>query len=228
MCCPKIIYFGSGEVPGDVASTMIQIALPAASLLPPSLNEEQLNEIEVELQGKMLAYRVTNYRKIRVPQLQTDKFIHETRELAMNLAACIADDSELTAGLVPLLAEQDEHLRGLFERERQTAIIEAALCCCHENKARVQVKEIAALANTIIRARGENIEYSPEEVGHQLDTLQLFRTRTSAGRFLILGSAARRLVHRVAWDYRALPAENMRSGCTDCRSLERPVRSTVV
>ena len=81
------------------------------------------------------------------------------------------------------------------------------------------MKEIAALANSILRSRGEFIEYSPEEVGHRLDILQLQRTRTAAGMCLILTSATQRLVHGLARTYDVPSVASVVSGCPDCEAI---------
>ena len=70
VCCPKVVYFGVGEVPEDVASDMLRITLPPARVLPQSLDDDQFNDIAAELQNKMLAYRLANFAKIRLSQLK--------------------------------------------------------------------------------------------------------------------------------------------------------------
>jgi hypothetical protein len=228
ICCPKVVYFGVGEVPEAVASGMLRITLPPTAVRPQALDDEQLNDIAAELQNKMLAYRISNFAKIRISQLPGANFTDQTRELAVNLAACVMGDPELVTGVVPLLREQDERVRGQRDREPESAILEAVLACFHENeKDRVQVKEIGALANTILRSRGEFIEYRPEEVGHRLDILGLQRTRTAAGMFLILTSPTRRLVHGLARTYDVLSVANVVSGCPDCEAVSA-AGSTIV
>jgi hypothetical protein len=228
VCCPKAVYFGVGEVPEAVACGMLQITLPAAGVLTQALDDEQLKDIAAELQNKMLAYRIANFARIRVPQLREADFTDQTRELAVNLAACVMGDSELATGVIPLLKDQDERVRGRRDREPESVILEAVLVCFHEKKKdRVQVKEIAALANTILWSRGEFIDYSPEEVGHRLDILGLQRTRTAAGMFLILSGATRRLVHGLARKYDVPSVTNVVRGCPDCEAASA-TESTIV
>jgi hypothetical protein len=228
VCCPKVVYLGMEEVPEALASAMLQVTLPLTAVHGQALDDEQLNHIAVQLQGKMLAYRLANCAKIRVSQLEGTNFTNQTHELAANLAACMMDDSELAAGVVPLLKARDEYVRGQRDRELETVIIEAVLAVFHEKKKdRVQVKEIAALANSILRSRGEFIVYSPEEVGHRLDLLALRRTRTAAGMCLILTRAMRRLVHRLARTYDVPSVANVVPGCPDCKAASGPA-STIV
>jgi hypothetical protein len=99
----------------------------------------------------------------------------------------------------------------------------------HEEKSnRVQVKEITALANTLLRTQGEIIEYRPEEVGHRLNGFSLGRTRQNEGMFLLLGRDTSRLVHRLAlasgvpWDVNSVP------DCPDCQELRRAAGSKSV
>lgn len=225
VCCPKVIYFGAGEFPEDLGSSMIQFILPFAPVRPQPLNDPSPDGIAAELQGKLLAYRLSNYSKIGLSQFGGSAFIHETRELAANLAACITDDSELGAGVVPLLTEQDEHARDP-ERQVQAAIIDAVLTCCHENKGKAQVQEITALTNSVLRTGGEIIECSPEEVGHRLNLLGLSRIRTSAGKVLVLSSGARRLAHRRA-RILGLSSLALVPSCPDCNAQEPAAESKV-
>lgn len=220
VCCPKAVYFGMDEIPQELASVMIQVPLSSATAQPNVLEDGAVNEITAELQGKMLAYRLTNFSKIRISNLRDMNFTDPTREIAMNLAACIVDDAELASAVVPLLKEQDDHVRGQPDRKLDAAILGAVLACLHEKKSeRVQVKEIAALANTLLRTQGEIVEYRPEEVGHRLDAFSLGRTRQNEGMFLLLGRDTSRLVHRLAlgygvsWDINSVPA------CPDCQEL---------
>ena len=81
------------------------------------------------------------------------------------------------------------------------------------------MKEIAGLANTILRSRGKFIEHGPEEVGHRLDILGLQRTRSAAGMFLILSGVTRRLVHGLARTYEVLSVANVVSDCPDCKAV---------
>jgi len=108
VCCPKAVYFGMDEIPQDIASIMIHVPLSAASAPKSVLEDGALNTITAELQGKMFAYRLANYSRIRVSQIHGVNFTHQTREIAMNLAACIVDDAEVAGGVVPLLKEQDD------------------------------------------------------------------------------------------------------------------------
>jgi len=86
----------------------------------------------------------------------------------------------------------------------------------------VQVKEIAGLANTILRSRGKFIEHGPGEVGHRLDILGLQRTRSAAGMFLILSGVTRRLVHGLARKYDVPSVANVVRGCPDCEAASDP------
>jgi hypothetical protein len=229
VCCPKAVYFGMDEIPQDIASIMIQIPLSSATAPKSALEDRALDEITAELQGKMLAYRLANYSRIRISDLHGMNFTHQTREIAMNLAACTVDDTELASGVVPLLKEQDDHVRGRPDRTLEEAILGAVLACLHEKKSdRVQVKEITALANTLLRTQGEIVEYRPEEVGHRLDGFSLGRTRQNEGMFLLLGRDTSRLVHRLAvrygvsWDVNSVPA------CPECKVLRGSANSALV
>ncbi len=228
ICCPKAIYFGMDEISQGIASVMIQVALSSSTSRTTVLNEKVLNDVTAELQGKMLAYRLASYSKVQTAHFRGMNFTHQTREIAMNLAACIVDDSELAGGVVPLLKEQDDHVRGQLDRKLDAAILGAVLTSLHEKKSdRVQVKEITALANTLLRTQGEIVEYRPEEVGHRLDGFSLWRTRQHEGMFLLLGRDTSRLVHSLAFGYGVAWDVNSQVGCPDCQLLGGSANSTV-
>jgi hypothetical protein len=167
-----------------------------------------------------LGYRLANFSKIRVSSIRDPGFTYQTREFAMNLAACIVDDTELSEALIPLLEKQDDNARGQPHRKLDETILGALLTCVHEKKtSRVQVKEIAGLANALLRTQGELSEYKPEEVGHRLDGFALQRTRQGAGMFLLFSDNINRLIHTMAlaygveWDKQGAPA------CSECKLL---------
>lgn len=219
VACPKALHFGRVEVPQGIGSGVIRIGLPECPQVV-ELSDRALHDIAVELQGKLLAYRCSNLTKIRVCRLRGTDFTRETEELAMNLASCVVSDADLASGLTPLMLEQDERFRQEVEYQFETAIIEALLACCHEmEKDRVQVKEIASLANTILSSRGESVAYNPEEVAHRLDAFELPRTRSSTGSFLVLSSMTRQTVHRLACLYRVPSIQSLRAGCAECENL---------
>jgi hypothetical protein len=222
LCCPKAIYFGMDPIPQDVASTMMQVSL-SVSMPRRVLENEALTKIAAEFQGKMLGYRLANFSRIRVSSVHAPAFTHQTRELAMNLAACIVDDAELSQAIIPLLKKQDDNAREQPNRMLDEAILGAVLTCLHEKKHdRVQVKEITGLANALLRTKGDLSYYRPEEVGHRLDVFALARTRQQEGMFLLLGNNTSRLVHTVALEYGI--AWNLSSAptCKDCKLLRNP------
>jgi hypothetical protein len=219
VCCPKAVYFGMDEIPQDLASVMIQVPVLSATAQA-SVEDGALDEITAEIQGKMLAYRLANHSRVRISDLQGMNFTDQAREVAMNLSSCM-DDAGLAGGVVPLLKEQNDLVRGQPDRALEEAILGAILTCLHEKKDRVQVKEITALANSLLRTEGEIIEFEPAAVGHRLNGFSLWRTRQNEGMFLLLGRDTSRLVHRLAlafgvpWDVNSVP------DCPACQELRR-------
>jgi hypothetical protein len=199
---------------------MIRVNLPSSSCVSP-LADEAMHAIALEFQNKFLAYRTYSQNKVQSLTLEVATLAHETRELAMSLATCITGDTELANSVLPLMSQQDEHVREQPETQLQIAIIEGLLTCCHENKDRVQVKEIASLANSILRSRGEFMVYSPEEVSHRLDAFGFRRARNSAGCFVMLSSAVRKRVHSLATSYGSGAVHNAKRPCAQCQ--ETPV-----
>ena len=229
VCCPKAVYFGMGKIPEDIASVMIQVPLSGSATKVRDLEDEGFNQLAAEIQGKMLSYRLANYSRIRISDCHGTNFTHQIREITTNLAACIVDDTKLAGQVAPLLNGQDNLVRGRGDQRLDAAIVGAILAVLHEKKLdRVRVKEITALANSLLRTQGEIVEYSPEEVGHRLDGFSLWRTRQKEGMFLLLGRDTSRLVHRLALGYGVSWDPNSAEGCEDCQLLREPTNPRVV
>jgi hypothetical protein len=229
VCCPKAIYLGSDRIPAGMISTTIQIALPPSPTRTTILDDETLSKLTAEFQGKLLEYRLANYSKVQISAVPGIRVASPSLEIAMNLAACIVNDTELAAGMISLLEEQVRRVSGEPGQTLEAAIVAALLAALHDRKSnRIQVKEIAALANALLRTQGEITEYSAEEVGHQLDVFSLWRTRHKEGKFLILNRETSRVVHQlalqlgVAWD-----VESATAACLDCELLRTPGGSSL-
>ncbi|MEY2414565.1 MAG: hypothetical protein QOD84_3171, partial [Acidobacteriaceae bacterium] len=92
-----------------------------------------------------------------------------TKDLATNLAACVVDNPELAEEVFSLLQPQSDAARGSSEAEFDAAVIECLLARLHaKSSSRVVVKNLTESVNTILKARGEIFEYSPEDVGRRL------------------------------------------------------------
>lgn len=199
-----------------LASFALQISLAPARRKLPALSEEASRQIADEFQAKLLMYRVKNYFHVLPPELDVAGLTAPTQSVARSLAACIVDDDKLQAALVPLLREQDQEFPVERSAGLESAILEALLCCCHEeHRTTVRAAELAEITNAVLSRRGEALQISPETVGRRLKSLG-FRTEPigSGGNGLWLLGEVRARIHKTAGGY-GVPSDVI-DGCTQC------------
>jgi hypothetical protein len=134
VCCPKAIYLGSDRIPAGMISTTIQIALPPSPTRTTILDDETLSKLTAEFQGKLLEYRLANYSKVQISAVPGIRVASPSLEIAMNLAACIVNDTELAAGMISLLEEQVRRVSGEPGQTLEAAIVAALLAALHDRK----------------------------------------------------------------------------------------------
>lgn len=74
----------------------------------------------------------------------------------------------------------------------------------------------AEFVNSILRARGEILEFSPEEIGRKLNALGLYKKRTNAGMSVTLSRENSHRVHDLARRYDVPPAPDVAAQCAEC------------
>lgn len=177
-----------------------------------------------EFQPRLLAYRLENYQAVANTKFDIPEFAAGARELGRNLGACIVGDSELQAGVIPLLEAYSEGERDEFASDLLAYVLEALVVCCHQQKPSVYVGEIADKANAILRGRGETITMSAREVGDKLRALGLFPKRLGrAGRGILLTLEVCERIHRMAADYsvRTVVGGDKQFSCCAAETLNR-------
>jgi hypothetical protein len=181
-----------------------------------------LDRIARQFQPRLLMYRLLNSRKVRECRFDVPTFTFPTRELARNLGACLPDDPGLAQCLVDLLEAQDRDARAQRCTDVDSAIVEVILVFFHKQEVReVGVQKVTELTNTLLRARGEILEYSPEEIGRKMARLGLRRHRNAAGQNLLLCREVSRRVHRLGRFYGVLsPQKNGAPTCAECAQAQ--------
>ena len=77
----------------------------------------------------------------------------------------------------------------------------------------ISMKDLTGFTNTLLRSRGENREYSPEELGIRLKNEGLCRRRRNSGMVLVFDRPTQRSVHQMA---RSLGVGKSVAECPDC------------
>ncbi len=218
---PKAIFCGMSAVDGSAFSGLIRLSLASTQAHSSLFNEVRLDQIANEWQPKLLMHRLRNHGKVGRSRFDVPKFTSSVRELARSLGACVPDQPELAERLGSLLAGQDEDTRAQRCNDVESAIIEAILALVHRQESReASVKDITGLTNTLLRSRGEILEYSPEEIGWKLAHLQLFTHRRNSGKVLFLCRDTSRRAHDLAKFYDVLSLETGVQRCLDCESVQ--------
>jgi hypothetical protein len=202
--CPIVICMQELISDSWLLEQGVQIEAMASVARFPRIARQALREVSLDLQAKLLSYRLRNLAKVQCSNFDAPQLAFPTREIARALGDCIIDASELQSRVVPLLEEQDEDARVRRTSTFEAVIVEAALVFCHEKKKRewAYVGEFATVANAILEGRGEQIELEPRAVGDVLRSVGLFTRRLGrAGRGVLLVSEVRQKIHELAWGF---------------------------
>jgi hypothetical protein len=207
--------------PGDGLDATLTESMLRVSLVPeerkPVLTEREADRIASELQPLLLDYRLRNRKAVSESTFDVPEFIPGLRDIARSLGAAVVGDSELSRGIVSLLAPQDADARARRSLLPEVAIIVVALAMVHEARLKkIFTAEFAREVNVALRAKGEVLEYSAEEVGWKLTRLGLFTRSIGGRRGLRFDRDFSRLVHELArrLGITSLPAVFPR--CLDC------------
>jgi hypothetical protein len=81
---------------------------------------------------------------------------------------CVVGSPKLQSELISLLAPQAEQRYADRSSGLEGMTIEAILSLSHQGKSKLLAGEIAVKVNGIGKARGERLEFKPENIGHTL------------------------------------------------------------
>lgn len=213
---PKAIFRGN-DAPGDLDDGAIHVSVTPSQLEVSAFDELMQEEIANQFQPRLLMYRLNNLQKVCRYKMDGSGFTVATRPLARTLGMCFPDDLKLAQDTVQLLGPQDEELRGQMSRKVHYAITEVLWGLIHQAKKReVKVNELSKDVNALLQSRGETIEYSAEEIGWKLKSMNIRRHSDRSGRQVLFERETSEIVHRLA---RVYDIQNSLSveACVDCR-----------
>ena len=218
--CSKAIFTGmAGAAPSPSAENLHLALFPADREVPP-LDEPALNKIAAYFLPRLLQYRLEQAQNVRKSQFASADLKYPIRELAGKLGACVQGDMELALRVVPLLLPQDDTVGPC---NLDCAIIEVLWPRLHSsppNTIARQVKieaELTAEVNTYLLSCGEIRQYSREEIGIRVASLEFSKKRMSAGSVVLLNRETSRRVHNLA---RCYGTERNVPECTDCQRMK--------
>jgi hypothetical protein len=215
--CAKAIYRGIGgdELAIDAGMFHIHVA-PACTRLP-VLNRKTRWEIIEKFQPRLLAYRISNWTRVRDSQFDLPEFESELRILAGVLGAPIVDAPEIQAELIPLLRAQQETIRARRWVDMECVALESLLYFCRSRKEEFLIYpgKIAHTARTILEGRGRKVELTSRRMGEILRGFGLVAKRDNKGQGILLTEDVRRRIDRLAHDYRVATVEEHAGRCKD-------------
>ena len=120
-------------IPARVLSR-VEIPIPPSLCSSPMLGPNELDRIAEDLQPRLLAYRLENYRKVLSLQFEPLMVPWPTRELGRTLGACALDDTDLQAEIVKCLHEEHAELRAASWADSDVVVVEALLFHCQPSR----------------------------------------------------------------------------------------------
>ncbi len=197
--CAKALFSATNGLDSTLTETMVRVALVPGESGTKIPTEQDADRVAAELQPLLLDYRLRNHRAVSQSTFDVPEFTPGLRELARSLGAAVVGDADLTRSVIALLTPQDGDARARRRLLPEVAIVTVALALVHEHKIReVFTSDFAKFVNVALRANGEIVEYSAEEIGWQLSKLGLFTRRMGGMRGLRLDREFSRLVHELA------------------------------
>ena len=173
----------------------------------------------MEFQPRLLCYRLRHFATVTDAQVEAAEFTSTIRPLACAFAKCLADDQKLAHNTIRLLRPQDDDVKERRFLDVNCVLVEILWGLVHDQKRKgIQVAELAKHVNSLLRSRGEMIEYSAEEIGWSLNRLNIRRHTTSSGRQVLLSKDNSVIVHQTAMGYRLECAQDAHSECAICDS----------
>ena len=143
----------------------------------------------------------------------------------LNLPACIVDESDVVRAITPLLQRQQQDALARRGLDVRVALVEVLWPACHETT-EIAVSGLTELTNSLLRDRGETLEFSAEEIGWRLRNLGLYRQRNADGMFLRFSREHIMRIHQAASHLGlTLP---LADGCPDCNPRESSAVQLVV
>jgi hypothetical protein len=232
VCRPLVVCTAEPLRDSRLLEQGIQILLMPTRCRLPNINYESLEKTSKEMRARLLQYRENNLAKVCSSQFDAPELNSPTRAIAALLGTCIIDDTELQAGVIPLLKNQDQDARVRRSSSPRAVVIEAGLFLCHEAyRTQARVGEFASIATGILKGRGEALELEPRAVGSHLRALGLFSERLGpAGRGIRFANEIRRKIHKLAQAYEVRSIQDGTDRCEFCaqaksRFGEAPDRS---
>jgi hypothetical protein len=186
----------------------------------------EAEKLAEDFQGRLLVFRLQRHRAVRQSRFDLPTVPPETRRLAAALGPVMEGAPEAQARLIEALKATSEDEKSTRSQQPATVILEVLLAACHSRNPTILNAEVTRLANSLLIARGERLQFSPKTVGGIIrQELGLLANRHAAGFELRLDQTAIAQIHCLADCFGALSLLKPFVGCAFCEDLSRAKRS---
>jgi hypothetical protein len=205
-----------GNTAGARRDDGIHLYLPTRPRDLPALDQATQVQIKERFQPWYLWHRLNHLPEVRQSH-STGSGLPPPDQLGEVLQSCTRSDSQLTARWISLLRKQEQNALAEQFWDPLAAMLEVLWPRLHSSEKSISMKELTDLTNTLLRSRGENREYSPEELGIKLGNEGVLRIRRNSGMFLTLDRQTPHRLHQLA---RNLGVGKKVSRCRICKELQ--------
>ena len=221
---PKIIVSGRPLYGVSLEGDVLRVALtPILGNLPP-LEKGEEEQVAEEFQARFLGYFLRNFGSVQVPDFDVSELALPVQGVAQALGSAVVGNKELQAGILPMLAVQDEEARAARACSLDSVVLESIFFFIHvDGWSKVRTQNLAEKVTEIYKGRGsDRADVSAESAGWAIKRLGIPSGRIDkAGNGVELTNEVCRLVHRLAVSYgvRAMQS-GFRQGCRYCEELQ--------
>jgi hypothetical protein len=125
------------------------------------------------------------------------------------LQACVQGHEEFAVRVAAMVDNREQEARFSRARKPEVAMVEVLWAPSH-NSNELKIKEITKFVNTLIRTRGEALQYSEIEIGFMLVNFGLPRHRNGRGMVLRFSREICQRLHDLAVEFRMDPGNLLR------------------
>jgi hypothetical protein len=213
--CSKAIFLGNPVAP--LNDPGIHFFLPPSPTDCPPLDVATQLQIKQRFQPWYLSYRLGHLHEVQQSRFAGTDLSSPMGEIAAVLQSCTGNDSQLKQEWAPLLQSQEQDTLAQRSWDPVAASTEVVWPRLHSSERAISMKELVGFANTLLRSRGENREFGPEELGIKLKNHGICRHRRSAGMVVLFDEPTRRRFHQIA---RSVGVGKRAAGCQDCEEMQ--------
>ena len=210
-----------------LASRALHISMVPSCKELHTLDEETVQQMADDFQGRLLMFRLRHYREFRSERLGLSGLSPRIRDMMCALLLPLRGVEEAVAPLYDVMEEQLRQAAIEKAEEPEALVTIALFSYCHDPEfSAVLVGQIAAKVNENRRNTGDEADLRPRAVGAILKSLGLTTDKLSSfGRGLRLTVTVKRRIHQLLQSYNLASDDPRTSGCVLCKEMRRADRA---